>query len=171
MISLALLPMSRRQAPIARSAMPLIARINAGRFTKAELARKLNVPPQNVTNWLSRGIPPAVIPKIAELCEVSTDDYLVEAGLKKPRAGNPTAGEPMTYEDQPLMERIERAFFWLTDDQKAEHMKIIESQAAANKAIAKEIGGKVQPIPDEYVEQHLRHPRELRRATDPRKKH
>lgn len=115
-----------------------------------------------------------MIPKIAELCEISTDDYLVEAGLKKPRQAKSIAGEPMgqAYQvDVQLMERIERAFFWLTDEQKAEHLKVIESQAAANKLIAREIGGKVQPIPDDYVAQHLKHPRDLRRSADPRKKH
>jgi transcriptional regulator with XRE-family HTH domain len=164
--------MSRREHPVAQSAMPLLSRITAKKFTKAEVARRMNVLPQHVTNWLRRGVPPKVLPQIAELCEISTDDYLVEAGLKKPRAPKLTAGEPMgeSYKSTPLLDRLERAFFWLTDEQQAEQLRIIETMASANKVIARQIGGKVQPVPDDYVAQHLRHPQYLKRPTD-RKKH
>lgn len=70
----------------------------------------------------------------------------------------------------PLADRLVRAFFWLTDEQKAQQLGIIEAMAVANKAIAKEITGRVMPVPDEYVARHLRHPRELKRDAAPRKK-
>lgn len=73
--------MSRRETEIHRTALPLLRRINEGKFTRTDVARKLDVKAQHVTNWLSRGVPSARLPDVAALCGVSTDQYRLEAGL------------------------------------------------------------------------------------------
>lgn len=75
--------MAHRQNEVHRTALPLLQRINAGKFTKAQAARKLGVQQANLTNWLSRGIPAGKIPDVAVLCELTTDEYRLEAGLAK----------------------------------------------------------------------------------------
>lgn len=45
---------------------------------------------------------------------------------------------------------------WLTQEQRDQVMKEIRSMAAGNKAIAKELGGQVKPVPDTRVREALR---------------
>jgi len=53
--------MSHRKRPVHQTALPLLACIKAGRFTRAEVASSLGLESQNVTNWLARGIPANVL--------------------------------------------------------------------------------------------------------------
>lgn len=78
--------MRKRTTPVHQSAMPLQKRINDGKFTKSQLAAKLDVRPQHVTNWLSRGIPSRRIQDVAALCGLNSDDYLREAGIESKHA-------------------------------------------------------------------------------------
>lgn len=73
--------MATRSTPVHDTALPLLRRINDGRFTKAEAARSLGVLPQHITNWLARGIPAAQLHRVAALCKLTTDQYRAEAGL------------------------------------------------------------------------------------------
>ncbi len=86
--------MSRRETEIHRTAIPLLRRINEGRFTRTEAAKKLDVLQQHITNWLRRGVPSARMPDVATLCGLSTDEYRLEAGLlskgAKPKQGKLT---------------------------------------------------------------------------------
>jgi hypothetical protein len=72
---------AKRKRAVHQSAMPLLNCINSGRLTRAEVAKKLNLDVQNVTNWLARGIPAKQLPDVAALCELSTDEYRAQAGL------------------------------------------------------------------------------------------
>lgn len=78
-----LLHMAKRQNEVHRTALPLLQRINAGKFTRTQVAKKLDVQQQHVTNWLRRGIPASRLSDVAALCEISTDEYRLEAGLVK----------------------------------------------------------------------------------------
>ncbi|MBE0615224.1 MAG: hypothetical protein IH604_16245 [Burkholderiales bacterium] len=73
--------MAKRKRAVHQSAMPLLNCINSGRLTRAEVAKKLNLDVQNVTNWLARGIPAKQLPEVAALCDLSTDEYRAQAGL------------------------------------------------------------------------------------------
>ena len=73
--------MAKRKRAVHQSAMPLFKFINSGRLTRAEVAKKLNLDVQNVTNWLARGIPAKQLSDVAALCELSTDQYRAQAGL------------------------------------------------------------------------------------------
>ena len=76
--------MAKRQHSTHPSAAPLLACIEAGKFTRAEAARRLKLESvQIITNWLrmDRGIPSNRLSDVAALCGLSTDDYRARAGL------------------------------------------------------------------------------------------
>lgn len=66
--------------------------MNAGDFTREDLAAELEVTVQTITNWLSRGVSWKGLPLVAAYCKLSTDEYLYEAGLltKAPKGRNGT---------------------------------------------------------------------------------
>ena len=72
---------AKRKRAVHQSALPLLNFINSGKLTRAEVARKLNLDVQNVTNWLARGVPAKQLPEVAALCDLSTDEYRAQAGL------------------------------------------------------------------------------------------
>ena len=80
--------MANRTREVCDLSLPLLRRINEGKFTKSGAAAMLEkllgkpVRPQDITNWLARGIPPARIPAVARICGISTDQYYSEAGAK-----------------------------------------------------------------------------------------
>lgn len=60
------------------------------------------------------------------------------------------AREPAAaYGDSPEVARLIRAFSWLTDDEKATLLGDLESKAATNKAIAKQLGPRFKIASDE----------------------
>lgn len=88
--------MAKRKRPVHRTALPLLHCITAGKFTRAQVAEKLGLDVQNVTNWLARGIPAKELSSVASLCELSTDDYRIQAGLATRGPQRLPAGEDAT---------------------------------------------------------------------------
>jgi len=81
--------MSQRLKEVHGSAGPLWRCISEGKFTRAQAAKKLGlVDVQNITNWLSRGIPARRLSDVADLCGLTTDDYRAQAGLRPHRQGS-----------------------------------------------------------------------------------
>ncbi len=96
--------MATRTTPVHDTALPLLKRINQGLFTKAKVARELNVLPQHVTNWLARGIPAARLHDVAALCGLSTDAYRREAGLPINAKAPKIDGDALTAAERELLE-------------------------------------------------------------------
>lgn len=77
--------MAKRLKEVHASAGPLWRCISGGKFTRAQAAKRLGlVDVQNITNWLSRGVPARRLSDVAELCGLSTDEYRAQAGLRHP---------------------------------------------------------------------------------------
>lgn len=75
-------PASRRERTIHPTASILFEALSAGRITRAEVTRRLDLRNrQSVTNWLVHGIPPRHLPGVAALCGLSTDEYRAKVGL------------------------------------------------------------------------------------------
>lgn len=74
--------MSSRERTIHPSAQILYEALGAGHLTRADVMRVLGLASrQNVTNWLSHGIPARHIPDVAKLCGMSTDEYRARSGI------------------------------------------------------------------------------------------
>ena len=80
--------MSSRQKKVHPTAQPLFDCLNSHAFTRAEAAKHFSIDPQNITNWLSRGVPARRISEVAELCGISTDEYRFRAGLTSKSPAN-----------------------------------------------------------------------------------
>lgn len=131
-------------------------------MTLEQFAAAVGVKYQSAQQW-ERNDGTATAPRRTRLSQVAqvlgvSEAYLLASSLEEEERA------PV----DPQADRLVRAFFWLTDEQRRQQLGMIEAMAAANKAIAKEISGRVKPVSDEYVAKHLRHPRELKR--DVRKK-
>lgn len=73
--------MGTRKTEVHRSALPLLRRIKDGRLKRQEVEKKLDIKPQHLTNWLTRGVPARRLPDVAAVCDLSTDEYRLEAGM------------------------------------------------------------------------------------------
>ena len=58
--------------------------------------------------------------------------------------------------DSPEITRLIKSFTWLTDEQRKETLKDLESKATANRAIAKELGTRFEFKTDHEVARHLK---------------
>lgn len=63
------------------SAKPLRERLGTQRGAKAEAARRMNVTPATLSNWLRRGVPLAQVPVVATFMGITRDIYLELAGV------------------------------------------------------------------------------------------
>lgn len=70
----------------------------------------------------------------------------------------PVAAQPQSaYSvNSPEVDRLIRAFTWLTDAQRAETLGDLEAKAATNRAITKELGPRFEFTPDHHVAKHLK---------------
>lgn len=61
------------------------------------------------------------------------------------------AKEPPAEYGDPRAKRLSALFYWLTEQEKDELMRDVEAKAAGNRAIARELGPKLNPVSDEKV--------------------
>lgn len=76
-------------------------------------------------------------PKVAEILGVSVQELM--------------HGAPEAKDAKEAANELESLLGWLTKEQRDDLMADLRSKAAANKAIAKELGGQVRPVPDTKV--------------------
>lgn len=102
-------------------------------MTQEGLAAKVGVAYQSVQEWeRERGTAPSRKRQkaVAEALGVSVDHLITGEAA--------TAAKATT--DSPEIERLIRAFSWLTDQQKGNLLSRLEAAAATNKTIAREVG-------------------------------
>jgi hypothetical protein len=101
--------MKERKRVIHPSAVPLLACIDSGKFTRKEVARRLGLANQaNVTNWLARGIPARQIPEVAQLCGLSSEEYLARAGMTRTHPSGKVSTTALMADFEPLPEGVKR---------------------------------------------------------------
>lgn len=74
--------MANRKREVHQSAIPLFNALEVDALTRGDVVEKLGLGSRKiVSNWLAFGIPGKYISKVAGLCSMTTDAYLVAAGL------------------------------------------------------------------------------------------
>lgn len=83
---------------------PLRRRVST-RGERAALARKLDVRPQDITNWLARGVPQGRIPDVAHAFGLSEEEYRAEVdGVVTPKTKAPPPGHAVDSYNVPIFE-------------------------------------------------------------------
>lgn len=86
----------------------LFQRIDAVKGGSAEFARALEISPQRLSNWRTRGIPASALPRVAAQLGITVEAYLAASGRPVSRAEQPRAAY-LTNDEQQLLEHYRRA--------------------------------------------------------------
>ena len=143
--------MAKRPAPGIPSG-PLFERLK-GRADAAAFARVIGVSPQVVSNWRHRGVPSAMLPKVAAVLGITVEAYLEAAGRPVHRLEQPVAPY-LSAEERQLLDNYRRAHprWQLTlqllaklesngnQDEVAESMNILLAKIAAEPVADERLG-------------------------------
>ncbi len=137
-------------------------RLRKGFKKRPELARAMEIHGVKVTGEMIRLYetdkhppPRRVRAAMAKIFEVG--EAVLEFGEPTPQQRaeiHRMAAE--THHEDPRAKRIAALFYWLTEEEKESFLRDIQSRADGNKAIAKQMVGKLAPSSDERVSKHIK---------------
>lgn len=116
--------------------------------TGAAMAKACSVTAQAVNGWRKNGrMHKRHLPTIAKVTDQPLAYFLEDAAVllaeAKPKEVDPRAGE------------VAALFYWLTEDEKLDILAKVRAKAHGNRALIKEMAGKLAPPTNEKVERHL----------------
>lgn len=129
-----------------------IARLRRGKgLSKTALASKVGVNYQAVQQWENGKSAPkrTRLERVATALGVTPQE--LATGAAPPRSAAPGT--------DPRIDEIPGLFIWLTEEQRDAFLSELRATATANRAIAKELGGKFTIVQDRRVEKHYKTPR------------